>query len=158
MSQLVCGVSIWRTWVPPERRVVRARTAWTTPYGKHPWKQKQTRAGWKAPWPVGHSPELGSCWVSAQARGLLLCPLGQRSPGDRCSRKQLCERAGGGLWAWVQVCTSNMLFWSRVCGDVGLAGWQVTPGVVKFSNDSNHDRKLDEMGRGDSHFSQKQNC
>lgn len=96
MSQLVCGVSIWRMRVPPERQVVRARTAWTTPYGKHPWKQKQTRAGWKAHWPVGHSPELGSCWVSAQARGLLLCPLGQRSPGDRCSRKQLCERAGGG--------------------------------------------------------------
>lgn len=50
-----------------------------------------------------------------------------------------------------------MLFWSRVCGEVGLVGQQMTQVLCRVSNDSNRDRKLNEMDRGDSHFIQKQN-
>lgn len=49
------------------------------------------------------------------------------------------------------------VIWSGVCGEVGLVGQQVNQVSRRFSNDSNGDRKLDEMDRGDSHFIQKQN-
>lgn len=47
------------------------------------------------------------------------------------------------------------VIWSRVCGEVGLVGQQINQVLRRFSNDSNHDRKLDEMDRGDSHFYSK---
>lgn len=50
-----------------------------------------------------------------------------------------------------------MLVWSRVCGEVGLVGQQMNQVLRRVSKDSNHDRKLNEMDRGDSHFIQKQN-
>lgn len=50
-----------------------------------------------------------------------------------------------------------MLVWSRVCGEVGLVGQQMNQVLRRVSKDSNHDRKLNEMDRGDSHFIPKQN-
>lgn len=55
------------------------------------------------------------------------------------------------------MCTSKVLVWSRVCGEVGLVGQQMNQVLRRVSKDSNHDRKLNEMDRGDSHFIQKQN-
>lgn len=62
-----------------------------------------------------------------------------------------------GLRAWAEVCTSKVLVWSRVCGEVGLVGQQMNQVLRRVSKDSNRDRKLNEMDRGDSHFIQKQN-
>ena len=49
------------------------------------------------------------------------------------------------------------VIWSRVCGEVGLIGKQINQVLLRFSDDSNCDRMVDEMDRGDSHFIQKQN-
>lgn len=67
------------------------------------------------------------------------------------------QMGGRGLRAWAEVCTSKVLVWSRVCGEVGLVGQQMNQVLRRVSKDSNRDRKLNEMDRGDSHFIQKQN-
>lgn len=100
-----------------------------------------------------------------EARTWLLCwglpsgekPIALPSQEGGAPGSNYLQMGRSGLWAWAEVCTSKVLVWSRVCGEVGLVGQQMNQVLRRVSKDSNHDRKLNEMDRGDSHFIQKQN-
>lgn len=59
---------------------------------------------------------------SAQVKSLLLCPLRQQCRKAALLEAAMQSRAEVGLRAWLGICTSNVLIWSRVRGEVGLVG------------------------------------
>lgn len=152
----IISVPMWRVRVPPEWRAVRARGAWLTAYRKHPWYQNRSKqgAGWTAHWSSGTTPRTWLlCWgLPSGEKPIAWPPQEGGAPGSNYA-----QMGRSGLWAWTEVCTSKVLVWSRVCGEVGLVGQQMNQVLRRVSKDSNRDRKLNEMDRGDSHFIQKQN-
>lgn len=152
----IISVPMWRVRVPPEWRAVRARGALTDSLQKASLisEQKQTRSRLNSSLILRH-----------EARTWLLCwglpsgekPIALPSQEGGAPGSDYVQMGRSGLWAWAEVCTSKVLVWSRVCAEVGLVGQQMNQVLRRVSKDSNRDRKLNEMDRGDSHFIQKQN-
>lgn len=131
----------------------REEHGWRTPHRKHPWYQTRSRQ-WAARQPTdpqARSPDRAGfrAEVSPQVGSHCFALSGRR-----CSQNISAQMGRSGLgWRMHLQC----VIWSRVCGELGPVGQQVNRVSHRFPNDSNGDRKLGEMDRGDSHFIQKRN-
>lgn len=107
MSQLV-SVPIWRVRVPlKDEQSEREEHDWQTPYRKHPWYQNRSRQG--AGWTLILRHEAQSL------ASVLRSPSGEKPialPSQEGGAPRIIYALTGrnGLWAWVSVCTSNVLF------------------------------------------------